>query len=414
MEVHSSFTNTNPNRRRGDDTAAVVSAGSVAGSAGGAGSSSSSGSNGMMSTFMAHFNRIAEQDEVQMSTSGAEFHGIQDIFALLDVDDLSQSFSQTTVSTSNRNRSLPKGSSSNVNANANANTNTNTNVKHDDDDDDDDDEDVTVVIPQGQANRWIQLSKSMETEWVHRAEDIKKRMRIRSRLEVSTDALRDMRSSMGELRYRRIQAMLNNFGVTRSNDQKRFHAAFLQACLPKIFGREWDYNSLRIMQRLGLKRIRPEVLCMTPRRWGKTWSVAMFVAAMLLCVPGIKISIFSTGKRASCSLMDTISTFIQNIPGGRSRIVKQNQEELFIAQTALVGGNGAQSGAARNRRTSPTTSKLHAYPACTTSKSPILCFHSFSLLLSLWFCISLSLLLLLLLLLVMVVMVVAVTFSSII
>lgn len=49
---------------------------------------------------------------------------------------------------------------------------------------------------------------------------------------------------------------------------------------------------------------------------------------MLLNVPGIKICIFSTGKRASGGLMLEIMDRLREIPGGSSRILKQNQEQV--------------------------------------------------------------------------------------
>ena len=71
---------------------------------------------------------------------------------------------------------------------------------------------------------------------------------------------------------------------------------------------------------------------MTPRRWGKTTSVAMFVAAMLWCVPDMWISVYSTGRRASNSLAEMVAKFVCHLDdgGGGERISKRNQEELFL------------------------------------------------------------------------------------
>jgi len=140
-----------------------------------------------------------------------------------------------------------------------------------------------------------------------------------------------------------------------------FHKYFLQACLPKIYGSQWSENSVRVMRAHGLKNLRQEVLATTPRRWGKTWSVASFVLALMLSVPGIRICVFSTGKRASGSLMEIVLQFIGNVEGLGRRLVKQNQEELYLSATALEDGATADSAAAKSQRQAGNTSKLFCY-----------------------------------------------------
>jgi hypothetical protein len=53
----------------------------------------------------------------------------------------------------------------------------------------------------------------------------------------------------------------------------------------------------------------------------------MFVLSILLNVPGVKICIFSTGKRASSNLMTEILDRLRHIEGGTERILKSNQEQ---------------------------------------------------------------------------------------
>lgn len=162
----------------------------------------------------------------------------------------------------------------------------------------------------------------------------------------------------GDLRVRAVLDTLDQFGMKRSEDQKLFHRNFLIACLPKIYGSEWDQHKRRVLREFGIPRIDFEVMIITPRRWGKTVSVAMFVTAILICVPGIEMGIFSTGSRASGSLMEKIVSFIGKIPGAKDRIVKANQEDLFVALERLHGLS-AKSDVAVQLRTAPGTSKLH-------------------------------------------------------
>lgn len=120
----------------------------------------------------------------------------------------------------------------------------------------------------------------------------------------------------------------------------------------------------RVLKEFGINQLRPEVLIQTPRRFGKTLSIAMFVAAMLLCCPDIKVCVFSTGKRASGSLMAEIVTLLTKA-GHKDRIIKQNQEQLFISQTARAANVRAGSEAAKATYGNAGVSKLYSFPAGT-------------------------------------------------
>lgn len=95
----------------------------------------------------------------------------------------------------------------------------------------------------------------------------------------------------------------------------------------------------------------------------QTWSIAMYVVAIALAVPGIRIAIFSTGSRASNTLLQTMLGMLKAIPNGRQRVVKVSKEELFLAARPLEKGMGPNSQAARDLQTDPTTSKITAFPS---------------------------------------------------
>ena len=54
-----------------------------------------------------------------------------------------------------------------------------------------------------------------------------------------------------------------------------------------------------------------------------------FVAAMLYCVPDTWISCFSTGQRASTTLLDQAARFFNTLPRAKDKILKKNQEQFF-------------------------------------------------------------------------------------
>lgn len=56
----------------------------------------------------------------------------------------------------------------------------------------------------------------------------------------------------------------------------------------------------------------------------------MFVAALLYCVPNMWISVFSTGQRASSSLLDLAHKFTCSLKDGSKRVKKKNQEVRVV------------------------------------------------------------------------------------
>ena len=141
--------------------------------------------------------------------------------------------------------------------------------------------------------------------------------------------------------------MLENGPWTRSNTQRRFHEAFLNACVRFLFSQDStppDYRD--ILDRNNWEDIRQQCLCMTPRRFGKTVAVGMFVGAIALVVAGSEQAIFSTGRRASNKLLELVSQLVSQVPGGADRIVKSNQETVWISHSC-----GA-------------VSKINSYPSC--------------------------------------------------
>jgi hypothetical protein len=60
---------------------------------------------------------------------------------------------------------------------------------------------------------------------------------------------------------------------------------------------------------------------------------------------------------------------MNNVPGLSGRKVKENQEELYIADAALDAGTSSNSSAAKQERQSNHTSKLFCYPCSVTGWS---------------------------------------------
>lgn len=187
--------------------------------------------------------------------------------------------------------------------------------------------------------------------------------RIRLRREVIQDTGWEAEECVGDRRLRNIyKLLLVDLGIKPSPDQLLFLNSFIESCLPKIYGAEWPDHQVRVMDEFGLKKIEYETMIITARRYGKTWSVSMFVLAILLCVPGISICIFSTGSRASSGLYDILMNMLTSLPDAFERVVKNTKENLFIAATLLPKGSSMNSAAASKMKAAKDTSKLYAFP----------------------------------------------------
>ena len=133
----------------------------------------------------------------------------------------------------------------------------------------------------------------------------------------------------GDERMQAIRKTLNELGYERSKMQRQFHDRFIQAVALHLYKDDPDVDLENIMRMNGWNDLRQSVLCLTPRRFGKTTAVAMFVAAYAMCVPHSTQSIFSTGRRASQKLLELIRDIIKKTPMAET-IVKCNQEELIL------------------------------------------------------------------------------------
>lgn len=123
---------------------------------------------------------------------------------------------------------------------------------------------------------------------------------------------------------------LNSMGLERSHMQKGFHQDMVGACARLIFKQDLEANLDDLLVELGVTELRSEFMAITPRRTGKTYSVAMFVVAYLFAVENSTQSIFSTGRRASQKLIELIYKLACKIPGLKASIIKHNVETIWF------------------------------------------------------------------------------------
>lgn len=96
---------------------------------------------------------------------------------------------------------------------------------------------------------------------------------------------------------------LDRGGWERSYHQRIFHESFMNAVVRVLFKTDppgfFSQSYPRILELNTWNSIHQEILISTPRRFGKTISVCLFVAALVFACPRIEISIYSTCKNTS-------------------------------------------------------------------------------------------------------------------
>ena len=193
--------------------------------------------------------------------------------------------------------------------------------------------------------------------------------RVVKRSDYITNPQRHNETRDGDALLELLEATLEHgIGITRSRDQVKFHKAYTNACLPLIYGDSWEIHAPRVLRQRGISDSNPFVLVQCPRRWGKTVSLATYIAAFVLTVTAQTVSIFSPSMRASLLMKHQIVAYIR-ASGNYRRIVKDSSDELMVATDSLPDGVSSRSDQARELQSRKTTSSVRALYGQDKSKS---------------------------------------------
>lgn len=102
---------------------------------------------------------------------------------------------------------------------------------------------------------------------------------------------------------RTLLSIVDDRGFERSPHQIAFHSAFERCVSRVVYKKDWGTSRPAIMRKNEWKRCSSEVLISTPRRFGKTFSIAIFCACLALSF-GTEIVVFSPARRASRKLLE--------------------------------------------------------------------------------------------------------------
>lgn len=139
----------------------------------------------------------------------------------------------------------------------------------------------------------------------------------------------------GDATLRALQTLLGRIdanGYERSAHQVLFHDAFTRCCSRILYREEWPVFSPQIMKHNKWNRCGSEMLISTPRRFGKTFSIAMYVACIALATK-CEVVVFSPARRASRKLLERCVEFVRLLDAG-DRIVEYNQEACRLSNFA--------------------------------------------------------------------------------
>lgn len=95
--------------------------------------------------------------------------------------------------------------------------------------------------------------------------------------------------------------------------QLMFAEVFTQASLPKIYGKDYLANELRIKRENAIEELNQFCLICCPRRFGKTTITAVYVANYLRFIRGANVTVFSPGKRQSSLFMEAIKKALAHL-----------------------------------------------------------------------------------------------------
>lgn len=142
----------------------------------------------------------------------------------------------------------------------------------------------------------------------------------------------EAQNSTGDSRLAALRGALAHLDqkYCRSKHQRLFHDAFIASCIRNIYRDEYSSCYLRILEENNWSECRQEVFICCPRRFGKTFAVAMYCAAYAMTQDEQRICIFSPSRRQSKMLLDQIKKFVCEYEDAKDRIIKFNQEELWL------------------------------------------------------------------------------------
>lgn len=136
----------------------------------------------------------------------------------------------------------------------------------------------------------------------------------------------------GDLLLKEMLNLFSYFKVNKFEPQMQVIRAAMSGLVPQIFGDTFAANRERIQRVYGYTDFRKEVLATMPRRFGKTYVAAMVEAVAMYVLQG-QTALFAAFFFQASEFKNTVYQLFCQLPGGKQRIVGNNQKELLISRT---------------------------------------------------------------------------------
>jgi hypothetical protein len=217
------------------------------------------------------------------------------------------------------------------------------------------------------ANKWDASFQSLGSYFERQHHEVAAQRSLISR----SEALEESRRSGGagnsrvvnlQAIFTRLRKTFASFQYVPTEQQRMLFDVAMVVAMRWIIGDQFELLKPKILEAINMDELFSSFHLVTPRQYGKSTAVAMTVLALALEVVGIRICIFSTGKRTAEALMTMIRQCLRSRPELASRIVKETNEELLISPVPLLNKNSYDLA---------KCSRIRCFPANANSKSQI-------------------------------------------
>ena len=134
----------------------------------------------------------------------------------------------------------------------------------------------------------------------------------------------------GDSRLQALETWLSKqkiFDLTE--DQKKWHSLWTQACLPRIYGDEYDAELPGLLKRFGVPSIHTRVIIQGERMHGKLTALTVFLAAYLWTQNNPTVTVIAGSMRQSYMVMAKMHSLLSAT--GMTQVRISNRELLCFA-----------------------------------------------------------------------------------
>lgn len=121
--------------------------------------------------------------------------------------------------------------------------------------------------------------------------------------------------------------------------QYQFHHEMICCILKTVYGDQFELHRDRILSSYGMDprttktEMMQQLLITTARRMGKTYAVAMMIAALLICFPRCTIVCFSSGLRVAMNMVTLVTQLVSNHDRGSEMVSYGTRQDQLTLRT---------------------------------------------------------------------------------